>query len=364
MKVLLDPSSLKSGFYGGALIGLSSAVLFWSVGQTLGVSSILRETLRGKATWQVSFLAGLSSAGAILANVSPSVFGSSPAVAVGAPAILGLITSGVLVGYGTAEGGGCTSGHGVVGLARLSPRSAAAVCTFMAAGALVAGASQQLVMRAATGFGVPLGGGGIVMGLFAATAPLLLSVTLGGLWSGSQKRTSDTPTTVPSTPSIPFPSSRPATTSEHIVALCSGTLFGIGLGISGMANPSKVRAFLDFTSPGGWDPTLAFVMGGAVCVSTLSFYIAHKMGRDMPPLCALKEERTPLAEKFAYGKAPPNLVFSTALFRGALIFGAGWGLAGYCPGPAILSASAGSSAAGIVFASIIAGALIHETISK
>lgn len=345
--MLLDAASLRGGLLGGVLIGSASSILFWTTGSTAGVSGLMRETLRGKASWEASFLGGLCSAGALLAAYSPGVFGKEPAVAVGVPALLALASAGALVGYGTAEGSGCTSGHGVVGLARLSPRSAVAVCTFMAAGAVAAVATQRLVLRASTGFGLPLGSGGFWFACACAAGPLIVLGALGDLRRAR---------THPATP--PTPPARITTPSEHVAALLTGMLFGCGLGVSGMANPERVRGFLDPTSPGGWDPTLACVMGGAVCITALSFRLARS-AHTTPPLCAPKNEK-PLAERFAYAGAAPNLVIDAALLRGAALFGAGWGAAGYCPGPAILSAAAGSSAAQVVVASMVAGALLHE----
>jgi uncharacterized membrane protein YedE/YeeE len=108
----------------------------------------------------------------------------------------------------------------------------------------------------------------------------------------------------------------------HCTALASGLLFGLGLAISGMIDPSKVLAFLDFGAipSGGWDPSLAFVLASAVMVSMVSLRIAHR-------------RRHPVAtSSFSYPEAQridPELII------GSLLFGVGWGMAGLCPGPAI-----------------------------
>lgn len=103
---------------------------------------------------------------------------------------------------------------------------------------------------------------------------------------------------------------------EIISAALSGVLFGIGLSLSGMANPAKVLAFLDIT--GDWDPSLAFVMAGALIPATLGFHLRKKDGK----LRWVKRE-------------DPVLPVTKPLLAGALVFGLGWGLAGFCPGPAI-----------------------------
>lgn len=105
-----------------------------------------------------------------------------------------------------------------------------------------------------------------------------------------------------------------------LVAFACGLVFALGLGISGMTRPDRVLGFLDFT--GNWDPTLAFVMGGAVAVGLASF-----------PLI-LRRRRPILGESFGL---PTRTAIDLPLLVGAAIFGVGWGLSGWCPGPAIVS---------------------------
>jgi uncharacterized protein len=122
-----------SALLGGALIGLSASMLLLLNGQVAGISGIVGGLLRpkpGDAAWRLMFLSGLLFGGALLSFVRPAVFGPSIA-----PLSL-TVVAGLLVGLGTRIGGGCTSGHGVCGLARLSGRSLAATLTFIATGAL------------------------------------------------------------------------------------------------------------------------------------------------------------------------------------------------------------------------------------
>lgn len=119
------------------------------------------------------------------------------------------------------------------------------------------------------------------------------------------------------------------------LAFLSGLLFAAGLVLSGMTQPSRVLGFLDFTAmaqgpfPGGWDPTLAFVMGGAVAVTLLAFWLTP---RWMAQPWA--------APQFAL---PTRRDIDAPLLCGAAVFGAGWGLAGYCPGPALASIVTGGA---------------------
>lgn len=106
----------------------------------------------------------------------------------------------------------------------------------------------------------------------------------------------------------------------RLASLISGIIFGVGLVISEMINPEKVLAFLDLF--GNWDPSLAFVMIGALIVSSPLFHIIKKRGKPL------------FAEKFDYSN---NKKINKKLIFGSALFGVGWGLAGLCPGPAISS---------------------------
>lgn len=105
-----------------------------------------------------------------------------------------------------------------------------------------------------------------------------------------------------------------ARAKELAGALAAGLLFGCGLVVSGMVDPAKVLGFLDVA--GDWDPSLACVMAGAIPVAALGFALARRLGRPV---------------------APPPRAIDGRLLGGAALFGVGWGLAGYCPGPALAS---------------------------
>jgi uncharacterized protein len=127
--------------------------------------------------------------------------------------------------------------------------------------------------------------------------------------------------------------------SEFIV----GLLFGLGLLLSGMTDPAKVLGFLDVF--GTWDPSLAFVMGGAIAVGFFAFALAKK--------------RT---TAFLGGALhlPKATQIDQRLVLGGLTFGAGWGLAGFCPGPGLVSMASGEAKAAVFVAAMIAGMLAYE----
>lgn len=117
-----------------------------------------------------------------------------------------------------------------------------------------------------------------------------------------------------------------------------GVLFGLGLIISGMSNPQKILAFLDLT--GAWDPSLVFVMIGAIVVGLAGFYVVSK--------------RT---EAFFGGALhiPKKRDITKPLILGSLIFGVGWGIAGFCPGPALVALGAGHLKALVFLIAMLAG---------
>ncbi len=133
---------------------------------------------------------------------------------------------------------------------------------------------------------------------------------------------------------------------RNLFSILAGTLFGIGLYLSGMTNTDKVQGFLDFF--GSWDPTLAFVMGGAI----LPMAVAWGLTRNREPL--------------AGGSFParPEPKFDRKLVIGAILFGMGWGLAGLCPGPALASLSFGGTGGLIFLATMVLGMMIAPKMSR
>ena len=130
-------------------------------------------------------------------------------------------------------------------------------------------------------------------------------------------------------------------------ALTSGLIFGLGMAISGMTNTDRVQSFLDVT--GAWDPTLAFVMGSGLLVT----FIGYKL--------ILKNPAPLFAESFSL---PTKKDIDKPLIIGAIMFGVGWGLVGYCPGPAIAGLSYGYGATLLFVPTMIAGLLLARPLGK
>lgn len=124
---------------------------------------------------------------------------------------------------------------------------------------------------------------------------------------------------------------------NNLIALICGLLFGLGLIISGMTEPQKVLGFLDLA--GRWDPSLAFVMAGAVSVMALAYRIARHRSPAVTPRAATVDKN---------------------LLLGAAVFGIGWGLAGICPGPALVLLGTGSAKGAVFFLGLLGGMGLFE----
>jgi uncharacterized protein len=137
----MDSFTPWSALAGGALIGAAASMLLIALGRVAGISGMVGGLLlpqRGDVAWRGLFIAGLVGSGMIAAWLAPQAIGASPSGAIG------LAVAGLLVGFGTRIGNGCTSGHGVCGLSRLSIRSFVATLTFIATGVLTVAAVQLL----------------------------------------------------------------------------------------------------------------------------------------------------------------------------------------------------------------------------
>ena len=130
-------------------------------------------------------------------------------------------------------------------------------------------------------------------------------------------------------------------------AFGAGLVFGIGLWLSELANPKRVLGFLDVT--GRWDPTLAFVMAGALVVAFVGLRLASARAKPL------------LAPRFVL---PPRVPIDAPLVAGSALFGLGWGIAGYCPGPAITALSNATPEVFVFAAAMVAGGALHHLLDK
>ena len=315
---------------GGATLGWVASERLRINGEITGISGIFRQTLMGSQTHAV-FTAGLAAGALVCATwLLPTSVVAIPA-AVSWARVLG---AGALVGCGTRIGGGCTSGHGVCGLGRRSARSLAAVCTFMATGALAATVTQtatagylaDAASSAILASAPPLPDGkGLGVAVLAAAVPTFLALEAVGHRVASKE-------------------SREAFAAA--VNFLGGAFFALGLGVSGMTVPARVATFLDLSRGlAGWNPALMFVMGGAVLVTLPGF------------APSLTKAKTPGLEKAPSFSSKWNLPTKSAvdaeLLVGSALFGMGWGIGGMCPGPAIYAAT-GLDPKAVAFVAVMA----------
>ncbi|WP_457583394.1 DUF6691 family protein [Ensifer canadensis] len=132
-----------------------------------------------------------------------------------------------------------------------------------------------------------------------------------------------------------------------VATLASGVIFGVGLSLSGMLDPARVRGFLDVTRD--WNPSLAFVLGGAVVVSALGVIMTRRM-------------QSPLLDDAFH--LPANRVIDRRLIFGSALFGVGWGLIGLCPGPALASLSLGLPATMLFVVAMLTGMALHDRLPR
>lgn len=132
-----------------------------------------------------------------------------------------------------------------------------------------------------------------------------------------------------------------------VTSLLAGLVFGIGLILSGMANPAKVLGFLDLA--GRWDPSLALVMTGAIGVGLLAFAAARRRTASLLGLSM---------------RLPESRHIDRRLVGGSMLFGIGWGIAGFCPGPALVALGMGQAKAALFVIAMLAGMAVFELLER
>jgi uncharacterized protein len=399
---------------GGAIIGAATSFHLATNGRVTGISGILHGSLgrvwssemRARAhnraqRWKLMFSSGLLSGGIGLYHLHPETYGpQATALAqqaaqamehIPVSTVAAAATAGALVGFGTRLGNGCTSGHGVCGLARMSKRSLAAVCTFMGTAFATSYAKNHVpAIRDVVYSNVPpdmvheseaistslldtiqqessvylseidmlMQSGAAAMHQlpFADMTITGIAATMAGYallnfkkdvraevqsMSGTATEKTVIADDVEAAPQSLSQAKETSTSNEETVRVLSsiraremistyisGAVFSLGLGISGMLNPTKIADFLDVFGPTGWDPSLMCVMGGAVGYNLIAWNLIMRQFKGRPLVC----ERYDL---------PSNTAIDAPLLTGAGIFGVGWALGNFCPGPGFVALSTG-----------------------
>ena len=299
---------------GGALISFSSILNLVFSGRVTGLSGMFFTLLRGKASeglvWKYSFMSGLlgvcylvfltAGRSISLGSYDYSIYDSNSKSTENLH-VVGWMLGGFLVGVGTKLGNGCTSGHGVCGLSRLSMRSFVAVGTFMGTGVAIATFRHYVPFLDST---QSFGSG--YDSVFRIVADTLIGAMIGGyLYLATRKLTNK----------------EGFEKWDPVISFFAGVLFGLGLVLSGMCRRTKIVAFL--TLADGWDPSLMFVMGTAIAINLPTWqYILRKWSKPI------------LAESF---QMPSKTNLDVPVVLGPALFGLGWGICGFCPGPGMVN---------------------------
>lgn len=308
---------------GALLLHQATSSMLYQSGSILGVSGLLRQLFTDTTKETLAFFAGMAASILPLRTLAPQLVTSFPTATMTLQA--GLFTAGVgaLIGWGTKKSNGCTSGHMLCGLSRLSGRSTAAVATFFPVAMLTHHLVHPSLYTEACPNNVPC-----YIPVYPApetTISLVLVAVLSILAARIIPKWVDT-----SSPANTTADKRPVDShaaARTVSKFFSGLLFALGLHISGMANPAKVTSFLSFPVMQHWDPSLALVIVFGV----------------LPNLVEIQRKGFKHAPAFAEKFSLPTKVFKdidAGFVAGAAAFGVGWGLTGTCPGPAVLRAFA------------------------
>jgi len=302
-KMILDLQDIQNAFLGGLLISLASSLHLWLKGRVTGMSGIFNGIIKFDNTfvWKLNIFCGLVFASCMAFKQydidlqGKALFFDNLQTYGTANSVKNVLLAGFLVGLGTKLGNGCTSGHGVCGLPRLSPRSLVAVPVFMATGFLMANfiykffppnENMEVVYDPRPYIDIFLG--------ISVIVPVISLIVV--------KKQLEQITDV-------------------LISFIVGAIFGAGLLLSGMTKRSKVLGFLTFDN--NWDPSLMFVMIGAI------------LGNAIPFNYLIRNQKKPVFGSTMVPKSAGDIDFK--LILGASLFGLGWGLGGVCPGPALVN---------------------------
>lgn len=331
-----------SGMIGGSLIGGSAGVLLVMNGDIMGISGILSNTLihpiqslkDSAHHWRWVYMASFC----LAVNLHLNFLSRETALQdvrsersddVPIPSIIGHLVGGFLVGMGTRIQNGCTTGHGICGIARLSPRSLVATVSFT----LCSAATRFLVSPLRSWSGVTSFLRTSTLPEHSAAASALVTAVL---CLAAMVR----PMTITENAKKYTPLQLQQHSQKSVGAAISGLVFALGLAVSGMTKNGKVHDFLCLSgfSQSTFDPTLMAVMGSGILSSWASYQFVKGfsvVNKDKALTCPAA---LPEGSSFS---VPTNRVIDSRLLMGSCIFGMGWGITGICPGPALYAAAAG-----------------------
>lgn len=361
---LASDSDIPSGMLGGVILGVSVSGYLLLTGKLTGISGIIENVViaDNESVWNWPYIAGLFSSGLILMVWKPEVFGAQTTLSNQT-----IIAAALITGFGTRLANGCTSGHGLCGLSRLSPRSLVAVLSFMGSGALTAYITRNTavaeLLKGSTAdqsisnvqYDVTMTER-IMFWLPTALSFAVSSAAFSYLYHGKYKAHKESLQKKEKEEGLKH--SQMDRLTHHLATYTCSMLFGLGLGISGMTNPERVVRFLDFAGSAGFDPTLMGVMGCGVLLNLAAF--SYFKSKEVQSLIPRECGTECLAKKIHMGMVPANMKVDWKLVSGSLLFGMGWGLTGLCPGPALVSLAASIKSAALFVPFMLGGMSIRE----
>lgn len=299
----INLTDTSAAILGGSLIAIASTLNLLFNGKITGISGIFFGivSLENNSNWKLAFLNGMLVTSCFMKKFSQKNFFNTQEEFLGNISLIGLIISAFLVGFGTKLGNGCTSGHGVCGMPRLSLRSIVAVCVFMSSGVVIATLryhfpffSQGNLLDLAIDSNTPL----VETSFMIIFGLIFLFFFIKCLFENDYIKA-----------------------IEILLSFLFGCIFSAGLIISGMCKRTKILDFLTISY--NWDISLLYVMITAVIINFFTFYYIIRI-REKPIINDSLQ-------------LPKNKDINLQLIIGSLIFGIGWGIGGLCPGPALVS---------------------------
>ncbi|KAG1827123.1 uncharacterized protein BJ212DRAFT_32153 [Suillus subaureus] len=305
------------GLLGGIGIALSVHSLLVLNGSVLGVSAFVHCSLRGDKVAMASVL------GLVLGGIAVGIIGDmdTPAPRT-ASLLLRMVFSGLLVGIGTKLANGCTSGHMICGLSRFSLRSLVATTTFFASAVATtysAYGNDALGTSGSLDWTLGDNQGRQFLGAILSLATLWFAYTCSTLKNGTGNSSKFVSWKIHSCANL-VPNTLQSIL-RYLASLLTSLAFTFSLRLGNMVDPHKVLAFLALPVSSAFDPTLAFVAGSALPLATLLYRYAR-----------VKQPK--LGGKW---NVPTSTKIDCRLILGSVIFGIGWGIAGVCPGPALVN---------------------------
>lgn len=349
----LSPNTdIQSSIIGGVIIGTVASSYLVLTGRVTGLSSYIEASIIDRyeghdKVWRLFYMAGLLTGGAGLAMYLPLSFYHGALVVKPVTVYL----AGFLTGFGTRLGNGCTSGHGLMGLARFSPRSLSAVISFMTTGIITASLTRSLTYRDYF-YTLNEKGHDNAGHSWLYYGPVIASFTASIVISSLQNRRS----MFSGLQSIINGFSDVKIMKDMLIPTLSGLLFAVGLGIGGMANSAKVHEFLDFNGVNGWDYSLVGVLGAGVAMNAVNIAIMRHF--NIKTVC--DPHCKGLSGKIKVGIVPENTQLDSKILVGSALFGIGWGLTGVCPGPALIGLGGAQGNAAMFFPAMLAGILFQD----